>query len=58
MPLASVLGTSAVLCAASTDMQPAFSTSDNAFWTLTAATRRAAVWGLMLALVLAPSLGR
>jgi hypothetical protein len=39
-------------------MQPASSTSDNTFVTLPAALRRAAVWGLLLALVLAPALGR
>jgi hypothetical protein len=39
-------------------MQPAPSTSHSTFVTLPAAVRRAAVWGLLLALVLAPALGR
>lgn len=39
-------------------MQPAPSTSHNTFVTLPAAVRRVAVWGLLLALVLAPALGR
>ena len=39
-------------------MQPAPFTPDNTSVTLPAALRRAAVWGLLLALVLAPALGR
>lgn len=39
-------------------MQPAPSTSHNTFVTLPAALRRVAVWALLLALVLAPALGR
>lgn len=39
-------------------MQPAPSTPDNAFVPVPAALRRAAVWALLLALVLAPALGR